>query len=459
MTELPRAYNAAVDLLERDDPDRLAIIDDAGRYTYGEVARARREGRRRARRARRAARAARRAVHARLRRLRRDVPRRDLARRGAGAAQHAAHRRRLPLPDRRQPRARRDRERAAARQSCRRARSRRRSGASRSRPRSRRRPRRPRADDVAFWLYSSGSTGKPKGAMHLHGIADPDRGALRRSRSSGSASDDVVFSAAKLFFAYGLGNALTFPLSVGATAVLTRRAARRRRRCMRTLREHHADDLLRRADAVRGAARRSVARALRRRCACRIVAPARRCRSTSASAGAQDGQRHPRRHRLDGDAAHLPLEPARRRRATARPAARCPATSSSCATTTARRSPTARRARCGCAARPRCIGVLERPRAVAARPSTARGRAPATATSATRTATGPTAAARTTCSRSAASGSRRSRSRARSPRTRRCSRPRWSAHEDADGLTKPKAFVVLKSRRASATPPTSCRRS
>ena len=76
------------------------------------------------------------------------------------------------------------------------------------------------ADDVAFWLYSSGSTGAPKGALHLHSHlawthALYGRGVL------GVREDDIVYSAAKLFFAYGLGNALTFPLSAGATAVLT----------------------------------------------------------------------------------------------------------------------------------------------------------------------------------------------------------------------------------------------
>jgi benzoate-CoA ligase family protein len=88
------------------------------------------------------------------------------------------------------------------------------------------------ADDVAFWLYTSGSTGRFKGAVHVqsdlvytaeyYGI-----GVL------GIREDDRVFSAAKLFFAYGLGNALTFPLRVGATAVLmaerpTAAAVRRR---------------------------------------------------------------------------------------------------------------------------------------------------------------------------------------------------------------------------------------
>src|SRR5260370_21733645 len=75
------------------------------------------------------------------------------------------------------------------------------------------------ADDIAFWLYSSGSTGKPKGTVHTHAnlywTAE-----LYGKRVLGIREDDVVYSAAKLFFAYGLGNALTFPLSVGATAVL-----------------------------------------------------------------------------------------------------------------------------------------------------------------------------------------------------------------------------------------------
>ena len=75
-------------------------------------------------------------------------------------------------------------------------------------------------DDVAFWLYSSGSTGRSKGAMHLHGSLIWTA-ALYAQPILGITGDDVVYSAAKLFFAYGLGNALTFPLSVGATAVLS----------------------------------------------------------------------------------------------------------------------------------------------------------------------------------------------------------------------------------------------
>ena len=75
------------------------------------------------------------------------------------------------------------------------------------------------ADDFAFWLYSSGSTGKPKGTVHSHANLYWTA-ALYGQPIMGVREDDVVFSAAKLFFAYGLGNALTFPLSVGATVVL-----------------------------------------------------------------------------------------------------------------------------------------------------------------------------------------------------------------------------------------------
>ncbi len=75
-------------------------------------------------------------------------------------------------------------------------------------------------DDVGFWLYSSGSTSKPKGAMHLHGSLIRTAELYARP-ILGIREDDVVYSAAKLFFAYGLGNALTFPLAAGATAVLS----------------------------------------------------------------------------------------------------------------------------------------------------------------------------------------------------------------------------------------------
>ena len=74
-------------------------------------------------------------------------------------------------------------------------------------------------DEPAFWLYSSGSTGRPKGTVHTHGslywTAE-----LYGSAVLGISESDICFSAAKLFFAYGLGNGLSFPMSVGATTVL-----------------------------------------------------------------------------------------------------------------------------------------------------------------------------------------------------------------------------------------------
>jgi benzoate-CoA ligase len=74
-------------------------------------------------------------------------------------------------------------------------------------------------DDPAFWLYSSGSTGRPKGTVHSH--ANPYWTAeLYGKGVLDLREDDVCFSAAKLFFAYGLGNGLSFPMSVGATTVL-----------------------------------------------------------------------------------------------------------------------------------------------------------------------------------------------------------------------------------------------
>mgnify|MGYP001548923763 CR=1 FL=1 len=74
-------------------------------------------------------------------------------------------------------------------------------------------------DDACFWLYSSGSTGKPKGTVHLQ--HDMLFSAETYGRQVlGVKEDDICFSAAKLFFAYGLGNGLYFPFSVGATTVL-----------------------------------------------------------------------------------------------------------------------------------------------------------------------------------------------------------------------------------------------
>jgi 4-hydroxybenzoate-CoA ligase len=74
-------------------------------------------------------------------------------------------------------------------------------------------------DEPAFWLYSSGSTGMPKGVRHLHSNLAATAETYAK-QVLGIREDDVCLSAAKLFFAYGLGNALTFPMSVGASTVL-----------------------------------------------------------------------------------------------------------------------------------------------------------------------------------------------------------------------------------------------
>jgi benzoate-CoA ligase family protein len=76
-------------------------------------------------------------------------------------------------------------------------------------------------EDMAFWLYSSGSTGRPKGVVHAHGdiavtVDQYARNVLRIS------AEDLCYSTTKLFHAYGLGNSLSFPLSVGACSTLVK---------------------------------------------------------------------------------------------------------------------------------------------------------------------------------------------------------------------------------------------
>ena len=268
-------------------------------------------------------------------------------------------------------------------------------------------------DETAFWLYSSGSTGMPKGVRHVHS-SPMETARLSGQGCLGIREDDLVFSAAKLFFAYGLGNSMSFPMSVGATS----RAAARSADAgvgVPHAQAASADRVLRRADAVRGDAGLSAGHAREQ-----LAAPA-PVRFRRRGAAGRDRQ-----------GLHAPSSASTFWMASAPP--RC------CTSTSA----TVRAAvRYGTSGKPvpgydiRLVdeqgndvpdgevgemlvrGSERRARATgtsarrAAPPSRAAGRARATSTRATRTATTPTRAAPTTCSRCRASGCRRSRWRAR----------------------------------------------
>src|SRR5277367_5611025 len=118
-------------------------------------------------------------------------------------------------------------------------------------------------DDMAFWLYTSGSTGKPKGAVHTHAdlkLTDD----LYAAPILGITENDVCYSVAKLFFAYGLGNALTFPMSAGATNGAARAAADAGTGGERSD-EARGHSVLRGADFLRRISRRPGCAAARRR--------------------------------------------------------------------------------------------------------------------------------------------------------------------------------------------------
>ena len=242
-----------------------------------------------------------------------------------------------------------------------------------------------------------GSTGAPKGTVHVHSSLIQTAELYARP-ILGIREDDVVFSAAKLFFAYGLGNALTFPLAVGATAVLMAERPTPEAVFARAA-QASADDLLRRAHAVRGDARprRACRSGKRWSCAC----------CTSARRGAAGGDRQALDRATSAwtsstasarprcCTSSCPTAPATS--ATARPASRCRATR--CASSTRsgnRRCGTARSASCRSAGRPPPCCYWNNREKTSTR-SWARGRAAATSIRRTPTATTSTPGAATTC--------------------------------------------------------------
>ena len=167
-------------------------------------------------------------------------------------------------------------------------------------------------DDMCFWLYTSGSTGKPKGAVHTHAnlkLTDD----LYAAPILGITENDICYSVAKLFFAYGLGNALTFPMSAGATTVLL--PARPTPDLVADILKKHQVTVFYAVPTFYAALSRQPRGAGARR----AEAAALRLRRRSAADRSRPAleralrRRHPRRHRLDRDAAHLYQQPAGRR--------------------------------------------------------------------------------------------------------------------------------------------------
>ena len=162
-------------------------------------------------------------------------------------------------------------------------------------------------EDMAFWLYSSGSTGRPKGVVHAH----RDIGVTVEQYALGVlqiSADDVCYSTTKLFHAYGLGNALSFPLSVGACAGLVKGRSTPER-IFRGGRPLSADAVLLGAGFVRrngqgpGGGRGRLLGRPRVRVGGRGAA-----RGGARPLAGPHRRADPRRDRLDRDAPHLLLE-------------------------------------------------------------------------------------------------------------------------------------------------------
>ena len=250
-------------------------------------------------------------------------------------------------------------------------------------------------DDLCFWLYTSGSTGQPKGAVHVQASLRLTA-ELYAAPVLGLTENDLVYSVAKLFFAYGLGNAMTFPLAAGATTVLM--PGRPTPEAVADLLRRHPVTALFGVPTFYAAFLASAAAPARpelqfahlrigRRSAagrCRRGAGVGVTASTSST-----GSARPR-------CCTFSCRTAAATCATAPPASRCRAMISASSATTAPWSSPANSANCRCAGRPRprCIGTTGRSRAA---PSSANGRARATNTSRTRTAITSTAAGATTC--------------------------------------------------------------
>ena len=166
-------------------------------------------------------------------------------------------------------------------------------------------------DETAFWLYSSGSTGMPKGVRHVHSSM-METARLYGQGVLGVREDDVCFSAAKLFFAYGLGNGMSFPLSAGATTILLPERPTPESRDA-DAEDASADAVLWRADALCGDARLAAGAARERLRASAVVRFGGRgvARGSRQDVEEPVRRRHPGRRRLDRDAAHLRLEPRR----------------------------------------------------------------------------------------------------------------------------------------------------
>ena len=203
-------------------------------------------------------------------------------------------------------------------------------------------------DEMAFWMYSSGSTGRPKGIVHLqHDMAYSEQAFARNVLQL--KPDDICFSVPKIFFAYGFGNSITFPFSVGAATLLLP-GQPKPSTIFAAIEHFRPTAFLRTADALHVADQGR----WRRRDRFLFTADG-AVGGRSSSADVFNGWKT-----LTGldiveglgstEVLHIYLSNRPDRRSSAQRACACRAMKSCCATRTAAMSATARRAFCGCAA-------------------------------------------------------------------------------------------------------------